>query len=426
MYRVLVGVLAAIFSSAANAEVVHVHTGTLLAIPGTEPANEQTVIVEDGAILAVVDGYRTQGADRVIDLKDRFVMPGLMDMHVHLQSELGPQRFAQALQFTDADFAFQGAYYARKTLMAGFTTVRNVGARRRDGMYALRDAVERGWVDGPRIVAAGGVAVTGGHADTSGVSAQLLDFYADRSRTVCDGPFDCRRATRQAIKYGADLIKITSTGGVMSDTNTGTEQQMTDEELREVVQTAHSLGRKVAAHAHGANGINAALRAGVDSIEHGTYTNDESVRLFVETGAYLVPTLVAGEAVVDIATNNDFLSPEVREKALRVGRVMKENLGRAIRGGVKIAFGTDNGVSPHGRNAREAELMFEAGMAPADILVSATISAADLIDRDDLGTLESGHRADLIATTTSPLEDIRALYDVVFVMKDGVVYKETR
>lgn len=307
MHRVFVGVLA-LFTVMAKAEVVHIHAGTLLAVPGTAPATEQTVVVEDGAVLDVVDGYRTRGADRVIDLTDRFVMPGLMDMHVHLQSELGPQRFVQALQFTDADFAFQGAHFARKTLMAGFTTVRNVGSGHREEMYALRDAVERGWVDGPRIVAAGGVAVTGGHADTSGVSAQLLDFYADRARTVCDGPYDCRRATRQAIKYGADLIKITSTGGVMSDTNTGTEQQMTDEELREVVQTAHSLGRKVAAHAHGANGINAALRAGVDSIEHGTYTNDESVRLFVETGAYLVPTLVAGEAVVDIATNSNFLS----------------------------------------------------------------------------------------------------------------------
>ena len=420
---VAVGLLLCGFSFA---DVVYLHAGTLLGVPGTPPVRERTVVVEDGVIREIVAGYRSTGADRVIDLKDRFVMPGLMDMHVHLQSELGPQRLAQALQFSDADFAFQGAHYARITLMAGFTTVRNVGAGHREEMYALRDAIDRGWIDGPRIVAAGGVAVTGGHADVSGVSPQLLDYFADRARTVCDGPYDCRRATRQAIKYGADLIKITSTGGVMSDTDTGTGQQMTDEELREIVTTAHSLGRKVASHAHGAEGINAALRAGVDSIEHGTYTNDESVRLFVQTGAYLVPTLVAGEAVVDIATNSDFLSPDVREKALRVGSVMKNNLGRAIRGGVKIAFGTDNGVSPHGKNAREAELMFEAGMSPADILATATINAADLIDRPDLGTLEAGQVADIIATASSPLEDIAALYAVVFVMKDGRVFKESR
>jgi imidazolonepropionase-like amidohydrolase len=307
------------------------------------------------------------------------------------------------------------------TLMAGFTTLRDAGNSGEE-MYALRDGINEGWIDGPRIVAAGSVGITGGHADVSGLKPEWMEFETDDS--ICDGPYDCRRATRNAIKYGADFIKITSTGGVMTDNNTGTAQQMTDDELLEVVAAAAAMGRKVASHAHGTEGINSALRAGVASIEHGSYTDESSIELFLETGAYLVPTLLAGATVVDMAKNNDFLPPNVREKALRVGADMQGNFAKAHAAGVKVAFGTDTGISPHGENAREAVLMSEAGMSNEDILVSATVNTADLLDMSDsIGTLEAGKYADIIATDGSPLEDIEQLLDVGFVMKGGKVYK---
>jgi imidazolonepropionase-like amidohydrolase len=242
---------------------------------------------------------------------------------------------------------------------------------------------------------------------------------------VCDGAIECRKKTRYAIKYGADLIKVASTGGVLSDTTTGTGQQMQDDELKAVVDTAHGLGRKVASHAHAAQGINAALRAGVDSIEHGSYTDDEGIKLFKETGAYLVPTLLAGDTVVNLANNSDFMSEAIKSKAIKVGGDMLNNFTKAYEAGVNIAFGTDSGVSKHGINAKEAVLMYQAGMTPADILKSATVNAADLIDMNhSLGTIEPGKFADIIALDTSPLSDISALLDVDFVMKEGTVFKQ--
>ena len=243
--------------------------------------------------------------------------------------------------------------------------------------------------------------------------------------TVCDGAVECRKKTRYAIKYGADLIKVASTGGVLSDTTTGTGQQMEDDELKAIVKTAHGLGRKVASHAHAAQGINAALRAGVDSIEHGSYTDEEGIKLFKETGAYLVPTLLAGDTVVNMAKNSDFMSAPIKAKATRVGGDMLNNFTKAYKAGVKIAFGTDSGVSKHGINAKEAVLMYEAGMSTSDILKSATVNAADLIDMSQsLGTIEPGKFADIIALDSSPLSDISALMDVDFVMKEGVIFKQ--
>lgn len=265
--------------------------------------------------------------------------------------------------------------------------------------------------------------MTGGHGDVDGKSPDLLDMYT--SKTICDGPYDCRRATRRAIKFGADVIKITSTGGVLSDTNTGTGQQMANDELKEVIDAAHALGRKVASHAHAAEGVNAALRAGVDSIEHGSYANEESIALFKQSGAYLVPTLLAGDTVVQLASSSDFMSEAIKAKAIRVGGDMLQNFTRAYQAGVNIAYGTDSGVSHHGDNAKEAVLMHQAGMSNSDILVSATVNGADLIDMSDsLGTLEAGKQADIIATSISPLNDISALLDVGFVMKGGKVYKQ--
>lgn len=415
----------ALAAPAMAANITVIHAGELLVTPGNKPLKQQTLVIENGTIKDVKSGYvaaKTFSGDaKVIDLKEHFVMPGLMDMHVHLQGELGPKNDSEKLRMSDAEVAIRSAYFAKKTLMAGFTTVRDLGAKP-EQIYALRDGVERGWVDGPRIIASGGVSVTGGHGDVDGMSPDLLDKYT--SKTICDGPYDCRSATRRAIKFGADVIKITSTGGVLSDTNTGTGQQMADDELKEIVDTAHGLGRKVASHAHATQGINAALRAGVDSIEHGSYADKESIKLLKKNGAYLVPTLLAGDTVVGMAKTSDFMSEDIKAKAERVGADMTANFIAVHQAGVKIAYGTDSGVSQHGTNAREAVLMHQAGMSSSDILKSATVNGADLIDMsDELGTLEVGKFADIIATDTSPLEDIEALLDVDFVMKGGKVYK---
>jgi len=339
-----------------------------------------------------------------------------------LQGELGPKNDSESLRLSDADVAMHSAYFAKKTLMAGFTTVRDLGAQP-EQIFALRDAVKKGWITGPRIIAAGSaVSVTGGHGDVDGMKGELMKQYTPY--TICDGPYECRKATRKAIKYGADVIKITSTGGVLSDTNTGTSQQMTDGELKEVIETAHSLGRKVASHAHAADGINAALRAGVDSIEHGSYANKESIKLFKQTGAYLVPTLMAGDTVVNLAKNTNFMSATIKAKAIRVGEDMIANFKNSYRAGVKIAYGTDSGVSHHGFNGKEAVLMHNAGMNNQDILTAATINAADLIGYSDkLGTVETGKVADIIAMHGSPLKNIKELLDVDFVMKAGKIVK---
>jgi imidazolonepropionase-like amidohydrolase len=410
----------------ANAETLLIHAGQLLAVPGERPLSRQTVVVEGQRIVEVVDGFADASAygddARVIDLSDEFVLPGLMDMHVHLQGELGPNNEKETLEMSSQLMQMRSAHFAMKTLLAGFTTVRDVGSSGEE-MFALRDAINKGWIDGPRIIAAGGVGITGGHADVSGVKPELMELWTDDS--ICDGPYDCRRATRNAIKYGADLIKITSTGGVLTDRATGTGQQMEMDELREVVQAASRMGRKVASHAHEEDGIIAALEAGVASIEHGTYTGPRAIELFKETGAYLVPTLLAGKTVGAMAVEADFMSDAIREKAIRVGRDMAGNFEKAHAAGVNIAYGTDSGVSPHGTNAEEALLMVEAGMSEMKVLVAATINAADLVDMSDsIGTIENGKFADIIAVKRSPLDDISELLDVGFVMKGGKVYKD--
>ena len=424
--RLVAAALLLTATTLANAQILLIHAGELLAVPGERPKSRQTVVVEGRRIVEVVDGFAdasAYGADaRVIDLGDSFVLPGLMDMHVHLQGQLGPNNKEDKLTMSPQLVQMRSIHYAMNTLLAGFTTVRDVGSSGEE-MYALRDAIENGWVDGPRIIAAGGVGITGGHADVSGVKPELLELWT--KDTVCDGPYDCRRATRNAIKYGADLIKITSTGGVLTDRATGTGQQMEMDELREVVLAASRMGRKVASHAHEEDGIIAALEAGVASIEHGTYTGPRAIKLFKETGAYLVPTLLAGKTVATMAVESDFLSPAIQEKAVRVGRDMAGNFGKAHAAGVNIAYGTDSGVSPHGTNAEEAVLMVEAGMTEMEVLVAATINAADLIDMSEsIGTIEPGKFADIIAVDRSPLVDIAELLDVDFVMKGGKVYKQ--
>lgn len=410
----------------ANTQVIH--AGELLAVPGKKTLTKQTIVIKNGKITQVKSGF-INAADiekdaTLIDLSSSFVMPGLMDMHVHLQGELGPKNDSEALKMSSQLMQMRSHMFAMRTLNAGFTTVRDVGSSPQE-MYALRDSIDNGWVQGPTIIAAGGVGITGGHADVSGVSPELMEFHDESTKTICNGPFDCRRATRHAIKYGGDLIKITSTGGVLTDRATGTGQQMEMDELKEVVQAAKRMGRKVASHAHQEDGIIAALEAGVASIEHGTYAGEKSYKLFKKTGAYLVPTLLAGETVLQMAKNTDILSESQKAKAIKVGTDMKGNFAKAYKAGVKIAFGTDSGVSKHGTNAQEAVLMHKGGMSASDVIKSATVSAADLIDRSDsLGTLEVGKMADIIATNASPLVNIEELLDVDFVMKSGVVIKQ--
>lgn len=425
-YTLLISSLMMATMPNALADTTLIHAGVLLSVPGESPGRNQTIVIEGERIIEVrsgfVDASEYEGDVSVIDLRNEFVLPGLMDMHVHLQGELGPDNDSENLKLSSQQIQMRSVMYGMRTLLAGFTTVRDTGSSGQE-MYALRDGINNGWIDGPRIIAAGVVGITGGHADISGVKPEIMDVFTPKN--VCDGPFDCRRATRDSIKYGADLIKITSTGGVLSDRNTGTGQQMEMDELIEVVRAARRMGRKVASHAHAEDGIVAALKAGVASIEHGTYAGPESHRLFNETGAYLVPTLLAGETVMQMALESDFMTDAIREKAIRVGNDMKGNFIASYKAGVNIAYGTDSGVSKHGTNAQEAVLMVAAGMPEMDVIKSATVNSADLLDMSDsIGTIEAGKYADIIAVSGSPLDDIEELLDVDFVMKGGKVYKD--
>ena len=401
-----------------------IHAGTLLADAREDVLTEQSIIVRNNEIVEVRDGYVSPGQvsgaanARVIDLSNQFVMAGLIDSHTHILSQQEPNSREVRVTRSSQLSTLMGVEFGMRTLRAGFTTIRNVGADR-NAIFALRDAINMGIVMGPRIKAAGqGLTPTGGHGDGGGYRD---DVFPHPHSGVCDGVAECRKAVRTQIKYGADHIKYVATGGVLSQTATGTGQQFTDEEQIALVQAAHAMGRKVAAHAHGKIGLEAALRAGVDSIEHGSYLDEETADLFVATGAYLVPTLIAGHTVERIATERpDFFVPAVRQKALEVGPVMKNALRLAHERGVKIAFGTDAGVNDHGTNAYEMVLMNEAGMPERDILISATINAADLMDLTDItGTIEAGKDADIVATAGNPLENISALMRPTFVMARG-------
>jgi imidazolonepropionase-like amidohydrolase len=414
---------------AAAAQWTVVHAGTLLAVPGQPPLRERSLLVRDGRIQEVRAGFVAADAVgeegdtvEVVDLSGHFVLPGMMDAHVHVTGELGPEQKLLSVTRSDVAGALHSLPFLRRTLDAGFTTVRDLGSEP-EIVFGLRDAVAAGLVEGPRIVAAGSsISATGGHGDNHGYRDEILDLWAGDS--ICDGADDCRRAVRAQVKHGSDVVKVTATGGVLSETAAGTGQQLFDDELAAIVETAHGLGRKVAAHAHGVDGINAALRAGVDSIEHGTYADAVSFQLFREGGAYLVPTMLAGATVVQMAETSTFMPPAIREKALRVGRDMKEMVRRAHAAGVAIAFGTDSGVSRHGENGRELVLLVEAGLTPMEAIHAATVNAARLLGVEDrLGTLEQGRLADLIAVTGDPLQDVSRLLAVEWVMKEGRVVK---
>lgn len=406
----------------AGAEDTLIHAGKLMAVPGDGYQNQQTVRVRDGVIISVDRGYvRPKDGERVIDLKDSFVLPGLIDSHVHITSERGPESATRPLTDSDVDTAFFGAENALKELMAGFTTVQDVGGSN-EAVFSLRDAINRGYVPGPRIRASGrAITPTGGHGDVNGYSPAVTQFA--EGFNTCNGVADCRRAVRETIRSGADLIKITATGGVLSNTAAGLGKQFFDDELRAIADTAHSMGRKVTAHAHGKQGIEAALRAGIDSIEHGTYLDDETIALFKEKNATLIPTVIAGVTVTGWV-DEEWLPEPSREKAAIVGPLMLDMLTRARAGGVRVAFGTDTGVSAHGTNADEFPLMVQAGYSPEEAIKAATITASEHVEMDSqVGTVEAGKFADIIALDGDPLVSIEELQDVDFVMKGGTVYK---
>ncbi|WP_395651392.1 amidohydrolase family protein [Brevundimonas sp.] len=398
-----------------------VQVGRLLADPETGVVQrDKTLVITGNRIVEIRDGFVGEG--NIVDLRDDFVLPGLIDSHVHLTGQQNPNGRLEEVTQSNAEQAMVGAGYARKTLMAGFTTVADLGASN-EAIFALRDAVRRGDVPGPRIIAAGtAVSIHGGHGDINGFREDIMHLLSPES--VCSGADDCMRAVRLQVRSGADIIKITATGGVLSNTAAGLSQQFSDEELTAIVGAAHRMGRQITAHAHGVDGINAFLRAGGDSIEHGTYLDDESIRLFQREGTYLVPTLLAGDFVARIASGpTNFFTPAQTAKALEAGPKMLDMARRAHDGGVRIAFGTDTGVSAHGDNAQEFALLVRAGMTPLEAIQSATVgAAAHLRISDQAGRIAVGMPADLVAVSGDPLTDVTALEDMDFVMKGGVVY----
>lgn len=411
---------------AQTAKVTYVQAGTLLAEPGKPPRGNSTIIVRDGKIVEIRDGFvAPEGGATLVDLRSAFVLPGLIDMHVHLFNEGDPMKSRlEALSRDDGDALIIAEENARKTIEAGFTTVRDLGSDPRL-IRALRDGIDRGAVTGPSIVNAGRmISVTGGHGDgTNGTAAEFAEAIAAHQINTCDGPDDCRRAVRAQIGLGALVIKFAATGGVLSNVAGGLGKQMTLDEMKAIVETAHSFGRRVAVHAHAGEGVRAAIEAGADTIDHGTFLDDATIAAMKAKGVWLVPTMLAPQAALANARAG-LLPAATRPKAEAAAAAAVASHRKAFAAGVKVAFGTDTGVSKHGENAREFALMVGAGLTPSQAIAAATVGAADALDRkDQIGSIEPGKWADLIAVAGDPLADVTRLEKVDFVMRHGIVHK---
>jgi len=425
MKKILCFLLVAFSIAQLQAQKTFIWCGTLIDGTSNDPKTNMTIVIEKNKILSVESGFVNAGAnEKTIDLKTKTVTPGWIDMHVHVETETKKGNTADRFILNPTDIAFESIRYVNATLMAGFTTVRDLGG---NGVnVSLRNAINKGWVTGPRIFTAGkSIATTGGHADpTNGYSKDLIGDPGPKEGVI-NGPADAYHAVRQRYKESSDLIKITATGGVLSQAKDGANAQFTEEEIKAVVAAAKDYGFKVAAHAHGAEGIKRAIRGGVSSIEHGTFMDDEGMKLMKQYGTWYVPTITAGKSTADSAKIPGYYTDIVTPKALATGPQIQKTFAKAYKEGVKIAFGTDAGVFKHGLNWLEFTYMIEGGMKPMEAVKSATINAATLLGvLDNLGSIEAGKLADIVAVDGDPLKDAQAFGKVIFVMKDGTVYKE--
>ncbi|MDO5988438.1 amidohydrolase family protein [Flavivirga amylovorans] len=404
----------------------YLHCGKLIDTQKSEILEEMTIVVSNDKIISVKKGYTSpqNSEDIVIDLKSKTVMPGLIDMHVHLELETNPKRYLEKYTLNDADIAFNSLRFAKATLEAGFTTVRDLGG---SGVnISLRKAINSGKVDGPRIFTAGkAIATTGGHADPTNGNRKALMGNPGPKEGVVNSVEDAKKAVRQRYKNGADCIKITATGGVLSVAKSGTNPQFTVEEIKTICETAKDYGMHVAAHAHGDEGMQRAIIGGVKTIEHGTLMSEETMELMKKHDAYYVPTITAGKEVEGKAKIKGFYPDIVVPKALAIGPQIQKTFSKAYKRGVGIAFGTDAGVFKHGDNGKEFGFMVEAGMPAMETIKSATITNAKILEMENkIGQIKAGFIADIIATNEDPTQNISTMEDVVFVMKEGKVYKE--
>lgn len=425
MKNILLIAFAVLFSMNSMAQQTYIHAGKLIDTKNSRVLEEHTIIIEGNKISSVEKGFKKPSSDsiEVIDLKSKTVLPGLTDMHVHMEGESNPGEYLESFTNNPADNAFNSVGFAEKTLMAGFTTVRDLGG---SGInISLRNAINKGKIAGPRIFTAGkSLATTGGHADpTNGVNAELMGNPGPKDGVV-NSLEDARKAVRQRYKNGADLIKITATGGVLSVAKSSSNPQFFTEEIEEIVKTAKDYGFHVAAHAHGDEGMQRAVRAGVKTIEHGTLMSEETMDLMKQMNAYLVPTITAGKEVTENAEIDGYYPELVVPKAQEIGPKIQNTFAKAYKRGVPILFGTDAGVFNHGENAREFEYMTEAGMPVMEAIISATITPAKVLNMEnESGQIASGFYADIIAVNDDPTQNVSTLKEVVFVMKEGKVYK---
>lgn len=411
-------------SAASGSATTALHCGHLIDVASGKLLGKTTVIIEAGLVKEVAAGEQTPNGAQAIDLSTQTCMPGLIDAHVHLTLQFDRTHYIDQFHWNISDYAIRSTVYARRTLLAGFTTVRNLGDNDNESA-ALRNAINAGIIPGPRIYTAGqAIGSTGGHADhTDGYRADLAGDPTP-VQGIINGVDDAVKAVRQHYKQGDDTIKIMPSGGVLDESSSGENSQLTLEEIRAVVTTAHDYGFIVGAHAHGAESIRRSVLGGVDSIEHGTFMDDADMKLMVEHGTWYVPTIIAGDFVARQAKVPGYYPPQIAAKAAAIGPLIQATAGRAYKAHVKIAFGTDAAVYPHGQNAHEFELMVGAGMPPMYTIQAATISAAQLLKHDkDLGTVAAGKIADVVAVPGNPIDDISIMKRVSFVMKDGVVYK---